>query len=134
LIQRFEARERNDVDRVQKVVEFAEHSGCIVRHLLHHFGQDLNRNCGHCSSCSGGGGGTIRATAETKAPQLNVGKMTALRKQQTTALSTPRQIARFCCGLSSPFLSQTKLNKHPDFGNLAEVPFQIVIKAAEQVA
>jgi ATP-dependent DNA helicase RecQ len=60
--------------------------------------------------------------------------MTALRKQQTTALSTPRQIARFCCGLSSPFLSQTKLNKHPDFGNLAEVPFQIVIKAAEQVA
>jgi ATP-dependent DNA helicase RecQ len=134
LIQRFEARERNDVARVQKVVEFAEHSGCTVRHLLHHFGQDLNRNCGHCSSCAGAGGGKIRVPAETKAPQLNIAKMTALRKQQATALSTPRQIARFCCGLSSPFLSQTKLNKHPDFGYLAEVPFQIVMKAAEQVA
>jgi hypothetical protein len=72
--------------------------------------------------------------AETKAGQLDLGKMTALRKQQTTALSAPRQIARFCCGLSSPFLNQTKLNKHPDFGSLAEVPFQIVMKAAEQVA
>ena len=134
LIQRFEARERNDVDRVQKVVELAEHSGCIVRHLLHHFGEDLNRNCGHCSSCSGAGGRTIRLTEATKVPQLNLGKVAVLRKQQTTALSTPRQIARFCCGLSSPFLNQTKLNKHPDFGSLAGVPFQIVMKAAEQVA
>jgi len=60
--------------------------------------------------------------------------MTALRQQQPRALSTPRQIARFCCGLNSPLLSQTKLNKHPDFGTLAEVPFQIVLKAAEPVA
>jgi len=133
LIQRFEVRERNDVDRVQKVVELAEHSGCIVRHLLHYFGEDLDRNCGHCSSCSGAGGRTIRVTEEPKAPQLDLGKMTALLKQQTKALSTPRQIARFCCGMSSPFLNQTKLNKHPDFGSLAEVPFQIVMKAAEQV-
>jgi len=34
LVQRFETRERNDVDRVGLVVELAEHSGCIVRHLL----------------------------------------------------------------------------------------------------
>ena len=73
-------------------------------------------------------------TEEAKAPQIDLGKMTALLKQQTKVLSTPRQIARFCCGMSSPFLYQTKLNKHPDFGSLAEVPFQIVMKAAEQVA
>src|SRR5260370_37134621 len=134
LIQRFEARERNDVDRVQHVVELAEHSGCIVRHLLHHFGEDLNRNCGHYTSCSGSGGRTIPVTETTKAPQLDLGKMTALRKQQTNTLSTPRQIPRLCCGLRSPFHQQTKTNKHPHFCKLAEVPFQIVMKAAEQVA
>jgi ATP-dependent DNA helicase RecQ len=133
LIQRFETRERNDVDRVQQVVQLAEHSGCIVRHLLQHFGEDLGRDCGHCSNCAGAGGRTIRVTEEKKAPEPDLGKLMALRKRQTTALSTPRQIARFCCGLNSPLLSQTKLNKHPDFGSLAEVPFQIVMKAAEQV-
>jgi hypothetical protein len=36
--------------------------------------------------------------------------------------------------MSSPLLTQTKLNKHPDFGSLAEVPFRIVLEAAEQFA
>ena len=134
LIQRFEIRERNDVDRVQQVVQLVEHPGCIVRHLLHHFGEDLGRDCGHCSSCSGSGGRAIRVTEETKAAPLDLAKLATLRKQQIAALSTPRQIARFCCGLSSPLFTQTKLNKHPDFGSLAEVPFQTVMKAAEQAA
>jgi ATP-dependent DNA helicase RecQ len=88
LIQRFETRERNDVDRVQQVVQLAEQSGCIVRHLLNHFGEELGRNCGHCSSCSGTGGRAIRVIQETKAAELDLGKMTTLPKQQATALST----------------------------------------------
>jgi hypothetical protein len=36
--------------------------------------------------------------------------------------------------LNSPLLTQTKLNKHSDFGSLAGIPFQIVMKAAERVA
>ena len=133
LIQRFETRERNDVDRVQQVVQLVEHPGCIVRHLLRHFGEELGRDCGHCSSCSGTGDRTIRVTEAAKAEPLDLGKLAALCKR-VPALSTPRQITRFCCGLSSPLFTQAKLNKHPDFGSLAEVPFQTVMKAAEQVA
>ena len=73
-------------------------------------------------------------TEEAKAPQLDLGKMTALRKQRLRRCLRPDRSHAFCCGLSSPLLTQTKLNKHPDFGSLAEVPFQIVMKAAEQVA
>jgi ATP-dependent DNA helicase RecQ len=134
LIQRFEIRERKDVERVQQVVQLVENPGCIVGHLLHHFGEDLGRDCGHCSSCSGTRGRAIRVTEEAKAPPLDLAKLATLRQKQTAALSTPRQIARFCCGLSSPLFTQTKLNKHPDFGSLAEVPFQTVMKAAEQAA
>ena len=134
LIQRFETRERNDVDRVRQVVRLAEDSGCVVRHLLHHFGEDLGRNCGHCSSCSGVSRETIAGPVETKAPQLDLDKMSALRKQHINALGSARQVARFFCGLTSPLLTQTKLTKHPEFGSLADVSFQLVMKAAEQVA
>ena len=41
--------------------------------------------------------------------------MATLRKQQTTALSTPRQIARFCCGLSSPLLYPDEAQQTPGF-------------------
>ncbi|MBV8351757.1 MAG: RecQ family ATP-dependent DNA helicase [Verrucomicrobia bacterium] len=134
LIQRFETRERNDVDRVRQVVRLAEDSECVVRHLLHHFGEDLGRNCGHCSSCSGISRETIGGPVETKAPQLDLDKIGSLRKQHIHALGSARQVARFFCGLTSPLLTQTKLSKHPDFGSLADVSFQLVMKAAEQVA
>ncbi len=126
LVQRFETRERNEVDRVRRVIELAEHSGCIVRHLLHHFGENLGRDCGHCSSCSGSSSRTIRGPGEAKTPHLEPRKILALRRQFPTALASPRQISRFFCGLNSPMLTQTKLNKHPDFGSLADVPFHLV--------
>jgi ATP-dependent DNA helicase RecQ len=132
LIERFATRERNDVGRVSEVVQLAEHSGCLVRYLLHYFGEDLGQNCGHCSSCSGVSG--IRIIRETKPPKLDQAKIAALQGQYPEALMSPRQIARFLCGLSSPLLIQGKLSKHSDFGSLAEVPFQMVLEAAEQFA
>ena len=57
-----------------------------------------------------------------------------LRQTYADALSSPRQIARFLCGLSSPLLTQTKLNRHADYGALAEIPFQNVMQAAEELA
>jgi superfamily II DNA helicase RecQ len=113
------------------VVELAEHSGCIVRHLLHYFGEELGRDCGHCSSCSGRSSRIIRMTGEMKTARLEPAMVSVLRKRYPSALVSPRQIARFFCGLNSPMLTQTKLNKHADFGSLADVPFHLVMQAAE---
>jgi ATP-dependent DNA helicase RecQ len=129
LIERFEARERNDVNRVQQVVHLVEHSGCIVRYLLNHFGEELGRNCGHCRNCLRTSSGAIRVWRETGAPNLDEGKVENLRQRYPEALASPRQITRFWCGLNSPLLTQTKLHKHPDFGGLAGFPFQAVLKA-----
>jgi ATP-dependent DNA helicase RecQ len=134
LIQRFETRERNDVNRVRQVVELAEYSGCIVRHLLEHFGEDLGRDCGHCSSCSGDISRLIRIAGEATQVRLDGEKITALQKEIPGALGSSRQIARFLCGLSSPLFTQAKLTKHMEFGRLAEVPFHLVMKAAEAFA
>jgi ATP-dependent DNA helicase RecQ len=132
LIERFDARERNDVNRVHQVVGLAEHSECIVRHLLHHFGEELGRNCGHCCNCLGTSNGTIRIHREKEAPNLDQAKVADLCRRYPEALTSPRQIARFLCGLNSPLLTQTKLHKNPDFGGLAGFPFQTVLKAADR--
>jgi ATP-dependent DNA helicase RecQ len=134
LIGRFDAREGNDVNRVQQVVQLAEHSGCIVRYLLDHFGEELGRNCGHCCNCARSSSGAIRIRRETKVPELDRVNIAHLRQRYPEALTSPRQIARFLCGLSSPLLNHTKLHKHPDFGGLAGFPFQAVLKAADQLA
>jgi len=129
LIERFEARERNDVNRVQQVVQLVEHSGCIVRYLLDHFGEELGRNCGHCCNCLRTSSGAIRVRRETGVPNLDEAKIASLRQRYPEALASPRQIARFLCGLNSPLLTQTKLHKHLDFGGLVGFPFQAVLKA-----
>ena len=134
LIERFEVRERNDVNRVRQVVQLAEHSGCLVRYLLDHFGEDLGRNCGHCCNCSRTSSGEIRISRETKPPNLDQVRIAGLKQRYPEALISPRQIARFLCGLSSPLLTQAKLHKHSDFGSLAEFPFRTVLEAAERVA
>ena len=134
LIARFDARERNDVNRVHQVIQLAEHSGCIVRHLLGHFGEELGRNCGHCSNCLGTSNGVIRLRREKEVPNLDQVKIASLRRRYPEALTSPRQIARFLCGLNSPLLTHMKLHKHPDFGGLAGIPFQTVLKAADQFA
>jgi ATP-dependent DNA helicase RecQ len=134
LIERFEMRERNDVDRVRQVVQMAEEPGCIVRHLLQYFGEDFGRNCGHCSSCSGNSIRSIRIAGETSQVKLDSQEIITLQKENPEALGSARQIARFLCGLSSPLLTRAKLNKHKVFGSLAETPFQLVMKAAKTVA
>ena len=55
----------------------------------------------------------------------------SLRAEGQTALATPRQLARFLCGLSSPATSKAKLTKHATFGRLAHQPFADVLRFVE---
>ncbi|MGA7127574.1 MAG: RecQ family zinc-binding domain-containing protein, partial [Chthoniobacterales bacterium] len=130
--ERFEVREKNDVKRVRQVGQLAEHAGCIVRYLLQYFGEELGRDCGHCESCLGSSQRTFLTQRTKNVPALDH-QFSVLRHNYLDALSSPRQIARFLCGLNSPLLTQTKLNRHADFGVLAEIPFQNVIQAAEEL-
>ena len=128
LSERFETRENNDILRVEQVVELAEDPGCIVRRLLAHFGEDLGRDCGHCSVCLGVPARPISAESSSE-PVFDAAALHALRRAHPEALATPRRVARFLCGLSSPLLTTSKLSKHPLFGALAEAPFREVMAA-----
>ena len=56
----------------------------------------------------------------------------ALRAVHPAALGTPRQCARFLCGLTSPSTSRAKLTREPLFGSLADRRFADVLAWCEQ--
>lgn len=134
LVERFETRERNDVARVRQVLTMAGQRGCIVRHLLAHFGEELGRDCGHCGPCLGEPRVSVAVEREVAVPAFDRSKIESLARKHPQALGATRQIARFLCGLASPRLTQSKLNKDPLFGALADVPFPSVMSAAAQLS
>jgi ATP-dependent DNA helicase RecQ len=51
-----------------------------------------------------------------------------LRAENHAALATPRQLARFLCGINSPSASRAKLGKHKLFGAYGTVPFRAIME------
>jgi ATP-dependent DNA helicase RecQ len=52
LMARFVLREEHDIQRIRRVLQFAETPDCLTRHLLDYFGES-RPDCGHCSRCAG---------------------------------------------------------------------------------
>jgi ATP-dependent DNA helicase RecQ len=126
---RFLQREAHDIERVASVVALAEHAGCLTSYMLEYFGEERGA-CGHCGRCEG------VAAAPLKRPQarhaLDAGVIRRLRGEKHEALRTPRQLARFLCGISSPATTRAKLRSRPEFGQWAHVPFADVLALAER--
>ena len=55
----------------------------------------------------------------------------ALIFEEIPSLSTPRQLTRFLCGLTSPATTRAKLTKRPEFGRHATTPFRQVLAQVE---
>jgi ATP-dependent DNA helicase RecQ len=137
LSDRFIERERRDVERLGQVLAFAEHAGCLTRYLLRYFGEDLAADCGHCGQCLGDAPAAVPFPPAFEPTERDAALVRSLRSQvdpvQRAALATPRQVARFLCGLTSPTATRSKLSRHPMFGSMAHAPFLKVLALAERV-
>ena len=130
LVHRFVQREENDLHRLQLVVDLVNHSGCKTRFLLNYFGEDLEKDCGHCSFCLQGENPPLareESVAATIDTDLTV-ELNSLREKFPEALQSPRQAARFLCGISSPRLTKAKLTREALFGSCQELPFARVME------
>lgn len=132
LVERFTRREENDIARLRQVVSFAECGGCYTRFLLEYFGERRD-NCGHCSRCGGTPKQALPTGAIQRVTDADRGAVQQLMREQHSALSSPRQLARFLCGIASPATSKAKLRSHREFGRFEEVPFADVLSLAESV-
>ena len=129
LRRRFAAREASDIARVAAVAGLVGGEGCLVRRLLAYFGEVQGRDCGHCGPCAGDP--VARLTRAHAVVPFSAEELRALHAAHPRALSGPRPLARFCCGISSPALAAAKLARHQRFGAAVETPFAEVLAAAE---
>lgn len=133
LVARFVRREEHDISRIRGVCAWAERAGCLTAGLLGYFGE-MRADCGHCSRCNGEAARPLPATRHTPPGAAETARLRALHAEGHAALATPRQLARFLCGLSSPGTTRARLRNHRDFGMLQSTPFAEVLKFVEQHA
>lgn len=149
--QLFAAREARDVERLQGVLDFAGHRGCLTRRLLHYFGEELGNGrgdeapvgCGSCTSCEEAATAAAascddasRDIPASAVPPITAEQISAVRgliAEGHSSLGSPRQLARFLCGLTSPATTRERLGRHAAFGLLARVPFAAVLTQAEML-
>jgi len=123
----FISRAARDLERLRSIVNFTEHSGCLVRRLLEWFGETLESDCGHCSRCSGEKPAELPRSGPAEITRSDLAAIDALRREGHAALRGKRQLARFLSGISSPATTRDRLTRHDDFGRLELIPFETVL-------
>ena len=129
---RFQRRESNDISRIEQVIQWAQHDGCLTQRLLSYFGEE-REPCGHCCRCQGIAPTPLKATADQSSfsatDQASIGDLISKGHE---SIRTARQLTRFLCGITSPATTRAKLRKAtPLFGTYASRPFQSTLKFVE---
>lgn len=125
----FQAHEKMEIERIHRMLDYAQSSRCLTRNLLDYFGESI-ADCGHCSICLGNPPSELPTRHSPSMETRDLSDFAALAEAQPKALARPRQQARFLCGLNSPAVSAVRgLRGNPLFGSCAEVPFAEVLAA-----
>ena len=129
LVERFEQRERAEVERIARVLSLVTHDGCQVNALVGYFGEARAEPCGHCTFCLTG---MVQQLPEAGVPapletEVASGALAVLAAAHPEALGAARQRARFLCGITSPATSRAKLTRDPLFGAVAGRRFAEVL-------
>ncbi|MGJ8722958.1 MAG: RecQ family ATP-dependent DNA helicase [Roseibacillus sp.] len=126
----FEGREDRDVGRLESVVTFLGSSQCLTTQLLDYFGEIDAEVCGQCSSCQGKGA-TLPERSYQELSLEDVELIQTLIAERQAALRTPRQLARFLCGIASPASTGSGLKRHRAHGIFANLPFLEVLATVQ---
>ncbi len=133
LVEKFERREKSEIDRLQMVVDLVEHPACQVNALVGYFGEDRELVCGHCSFCLTSKANKIAIGSPL--PDIDIlvsqDQLRELRHQNPLVLSSSRNIAKFLCGLGGPAMTKARLGRNPLFGILSSYRFRDVEAYAE---
>jgi ATP-dependent DNA helicase RecQ len=132
---RFLEREARDIQRLEEVLTFASHPGCLTQHLLERFGESMPEPCGHCGNCRRPRTEPVEIP-HSPVPVITTAHVTAiqaLHAERHPALRSARAMARFLCGITSPAVTRAKLTRHDAFGLLTGVPFQRILEQTESL-
>lgn len=131
LVEKFQSREASDLERLRQVLGLSSYRGCLTGYLTKHFGEILKAPCGHCDRCRGVAAKTIKRPKFRRVTDEEISAVRVLMNEKHAALKTPRQLARFLCGMASPAATRARLTRNVAFGMLADLPFAEVLILAE---
>lgn len=131
LAEKFRTREAADLARLRQVLGLSAHRGCLTGYLTKHFGEALEAPCGHCDRCRGRAATVIKRPKIRRIQDEEIAAVRTLMDEKHAALGTPRQLARFLCGMASPAATRARLTRNAAFGMLADLPFAEVMIIAE---
>ncbi|KAG8919870.1 hypothetical protein FRC00_010810, partial [Tulasnella sp. 408] len=132
MFEKMVAREKEEVERLEKVFAWASTATCLPKALAEYFGDidsfPLETTCGHCTACQSGGEPAIQYSHTP--PPFN-----EIMFQQVLAAirvrDDPRFLARVAYGITSPRITAERLSKHPVFGSMCEHPWDELLKRCE---
>ena len=128
LVEKFERREKAEIDRLQMVVDLVEQPTCQVNALVGYFGEKRKKPCGHCSFCLTSK--VCKIATDEPLPSiesfLTANQINDLQLRNPQLFDSARPIARFLCGLSGPAFTRARLGRDPLFGILSSYRFQVV--------
>jgi ATP-dependent DNA helicase RecQ len=129
----FADRENADLKRLSQVMGLASRKDCLTAHIAAYFGEKISEPCGHCDRCRGVPAVRIKRASARVPDDREWAELRAVVDEKHAALATPRQFARFLCGMSSPASTRARLGRHDAFGMLADLPFAEVLNLASAV-
>ncbi|MDA3872764.1 MAG: RecQ family ATP-dependent DNA helicase, partial [Kiritimatiellae bacterium] len=131
--ERFQQSEKRDIERIEHVVLLAGSAECTVRQVLQYFGEELGEACGHCDRCLGEQIPPLPTVPQAGLSTREQKMLAALIQENHVPLQTPRQLARFACGLTSPAASRAKLTRDARFGFLSHHRFATIALEAKEL-
>jgi len=130
----FTQRERQDIQRLNGVVDYAGDKDCRVGVMLDYFGESMRGQCGQCDVCRGtNAAGGLPEGFQEEITSEEIHAVHNLVAERHTALGSPRQLTRFLCGLRSPAAGRARLTRHDQFGLLERLPFRDVLAFTESL-
>ena len=142
VIDLFQRRENSDLQRLQGVVTHALKPSCLYASLLDHFGEEME-SCGHCSRCHGHAPPpNLPSSAPPDLTDEDFNLIQNLVNLKQPGLRTPRALARFLCGMTSPATTYSwhlpdgarrkqRLISHDAYSLLELHPFESILKICE---
>lgn len=129
---RFEVREKENMERVQDVINFVTFKGCLARELARHFGDEASipeQGCGNCESCINE---PVKLVKDVSKAMVDKKKIDAILAA-TMIRDDARFLARIAFGLSSPRVAKEKLAKHEVFGSMKDCEFEELVRQFQGV-
>ena len=133
MAEKLQERETRELARLDQVLALAQTKRCLTQTLLAHFGEKMDEPCGHCDRCRGIAPVKLKRTKPRKISTSEHAQILSLLGEKHAALGTPRQLARFLCGMSSPASMRARLYRNDSYGLLSDLPFAEVEIFAESL-